>query len=934
MSKRIVTFIVAVSAISLVMGLVGIFKRPPVDPLEDQVSFATLYEDLILSADVYDLSDQELASKYSDQKVRVEALPESDIRYFLLTDESTKTHRLAVRGTSNLRNAVVDAQYSKWVDGTLDVYLHRGFQNAAAEVLRDVEPFLRRDFNIVVTGHSLGGAVAAILMMHLDHRGFIVDRTTTFGQPKVTNVDGASRFSESKLLRVINLEDIVSKVPPRSLLGNINQPYQHFAPEVVMMKDDRYAYQKPRLPNPDDAQAAADELQREATRGLWEDYLDAHRIVNYTSRLQRLMTLGQRVPKAEPPLTAPSDKAPSGRPTQKYALLVGIDDYQHGGVPDLRGCVNDVHAMKNLLVGTFGFPAQNVRVLTNAAATRAGVLRAVRDNLVAPTADGDIAVFHFSGHGSQMRDVSGDESDQWDETIVAYDSRSEGVLDISDDDLNALFKELDVKTNLTVILDSCHSGTATRAINVRGIERDQRQPDESVSLAASSSRTTAAGHDVKDSREDNGLQDGYGYAMIAAAQANELAREHSHRGVVHGALTHFFVSEARRGGVEQTYRDVLDRVQLALSGLYPDQHPQLEGGGADKRLFDVTDAPVAPYITVSLLADGTPVLLAGAAQGMTKGSTFNVFPPTTKDFTDDSRASAEIELTEVRSLTSKAKVIRGGEISYASRAVERRHAFGEFTFNIYFAGDSEIERELQQRFAEYPHLTVVDSSSLAQVRIQRQGEVLTLVASFFEEPRSFPATTESLEKIVLWVLHWAKWFNLYTLDHPASTLKVGLSVGKQSDSKTAGIGESEVENSRSQSFDAGQRVSITVDNRSDANLYFAVIDLETTGDVSILYPTDGSTATILAGNSWTGAFRFTLPEGRRETRDYLKLIATRHPINVSFMKLELPPSLRGSDPLQAMLTNAAFGSRKAELISVDADDWATATVRCIVRSRE
>jgi hypothetical protein len=89
-----------------------------------------------------------------------------------------------------------------------------------------------------------------------------------------------------------------------------------------------------------------------------------------------------------------------------------------------------------------------------------------RTHLVDKSAPGTIAVFHYSGHGSRMTDLSGDErEDGLDETIVPQDSRQGGVVDITDDEVNALLTELTAKTkNVTVILDSCHSGTAAKLV--------------------------------------------------------------------------------------------------------------------------------------------------------------------------------------------------------------------------------------------------------------------------------------------------------------------------------------------------------------------------------------------------------------------------------------------------------------------------------------
>ena len=87
------------------------------------------------------------------------------------------------------------------------------------------------------------------------------------------------------------------------------------------------------------------------------------------------------------------------------ALLVGINRYKIPGA-DLQGCVNDVTNLRDCLLKYFGATLGNIRVLTDARATRAGIL----DGLAWLTKEakaGDSLVFHFSGHGSQIRDVDG-----------------------------------------------------------------------------------------------------------------------------------------------------------------------------------------------------------------------------------------------------------------------------------------------------------------------------------------------------------------------------------------------------------------------------------------------------------------------------------------------------------------------------------------------
>ena len=148
-------------------------------------------------------------------------------------------------------------------------------------------------------------------------------------------------------------------------------------------------------------------------------------------------------------------------PTTK-SLLVGINRYKLPGA-DLRGCINDVTNLRDCLLKYFGAMAGDTRVLTDERATRQGILDGLKW-LIKGAKAGDRLLFHYSGHGSQIRDLNGDEvKDRMDEVLCPHDMDWDKGF-ISDDELDALFRELPKGVNLEVLLDSCHSGTGTREL--------------------------------------------------------------------------------------------------------------------------------------------------------------------------------------------------------------------------------------------------------------------------------------------------------------------------------------------------------------------------------------------------------------------------------------------------------------------------------------
>ena len=149
--------------------------------------------------------------------------------------------------------------------------------------------------------------------------------------------------------------------------------------------------------------------------------------------------------------------------TGRKALLIGIDAYR--SVLPLVGPVNDAKAMREFITADLGFGDGDVRLLVDADATRANILREIEEWLIDGTRPGDEVFFYFSGHGFQQPDTSGDESDRLDETLVPVDVvvRNDKTIAgmIADDEIAALLNRLSGR-RVTVVVDACHSGTSDR----------------------------------------------------------------------------------------------------------------------------------------------------------------------------------------------------------------------------------------------------------------------------------------------------------------------------------------------------------------------------------------------------------------------------------------------------------------------------------------
>lgn len=167
---------------------------------------------------------------------------DTDVQYFVeIVDETTQL--VAIRGTANLANALCDARFFKHRDSELGIQLHRGFHSDAEKVLEQITPLLDPGKTVLVTGHSLGAAIATIIMMYLSKRGWQVAFSVNFGQPKITNKAGCERYADLPLLRIADKEDVVPMVPFANLADLIHGEYHHFAPELLLLNAQYYVYQ-------------------------------------------------------------------------------------------------------------------------------------------------------------------------------------------------------------------------------------------------------------------------------------------------------------------------------------------------------------------------------------------------------------------------------------------------------------------------------------------------------------------------------------------------------------------------------------------------------------------------------------------------------------------------------------------------------------------
>ena len=356
----------------------------------------------------------------------------------------------------------------------------------------------------------------------------------------------------------------------------------------------------------------------------------------------------------------------------RRALLIGINDYEN--LPTLRGALNDVETLQKILSSRYDFDEQNIRVITDRQATRAGILQAF-EQLAAESGPNDIVFVHYSGHGSQVPDTSNDEEDGMDETLCPHDARSPDVPDITDDELDHIVNRLKARW-LVMSLDSCHSGTALRSAKGQ-MQTRFVPPDDRAELYAVTTRAVVP------------LPVSEQYLLFTGAAAEQSALDGPFgRGRYHGLFTYAFARALASAPSNATARDMMrlseqeiEQIRPLLGGrLLPE--PQLEGpsefldsplipqpGTAESSRTEAHIAPRLAYADVRVVDDTRLLLADGAVLGAAEGSIWAVYPPGEVRF-EPGRASARIEVEQLSGRDAVGRVIEGTpSILGGSRAV-------------------------------------------------------------------------------------------------------------------------------------------------------------------------------------------------------------------------------------------------------------------------
>ncbi|WP_437591175.1 caspase family protein [Sorangium sp. So ce1000] len=391
---------------------------------------------------------------------------------------------------------------------------------------------------------------------------------------------------------------------------------------------------------------------------------------------------------------------PRGASPTFRALLIGVDFYCLNKLPNdatyasLRGCVSDVDRIEKALRARITMPLDIRTLLSpNVGGDRPGGpesawptyknMKAALDGLLARTQPGDHVYIHYSGHGGRVLTKFADlKPGGFDETLVPTDigdgSRYLRDLDVAYY-LDALTR--DHQATVTVVLDSCHSGGATRGVHVAPrcatgaregadptLDTAERPTDGVASdeaLRAAWARLEAAGGGRRAATATTWLPEARDYVLLAACRDVETALEvRLAGGGSTGVMTAAFLDALEGLGKDQTWRALYERVLASVHSKYSSQTPQLLGQG-ERQIFGAELRPVVNAVRVHEIdAPNRRVKLgAGLATGTQAGARFGIYPPGTTDFTQLNQRVGVATVDKTMAVESWASLEEGAAIA-------------------------------------------------------------------------------------------------------------------------------------------------------------------------------------------------------------------------------------------------------------------------------
>jgi hypothetical protein len=654
-----------------------------------------------------------------------------------------------------------------------------------------------------------------------------------------------------------------------------------------------------------------------------------------------------------------------------FALCIGVDFYfpnslpGEGRYPSLGGCVRDINHVENFLRQKLGIPEENIFTLTSSSnitndgpleppeklPTYSNIVSAFK-SLTEKAQKGDQVYIHYSGHGGRSKThiptLKGNNG--LDETLVPTDIGNASTRYIRDTEIAKIIERM-LKKELvvTMVLDCCHSGGATRgkggavARGINIIDTTSRPQDSLVASIEALENTwknlDKPSHTLDDSYAKSigntrSLQIGSGwlpqikgYVLLAACRPSESAYEYDFEGNErNGALTYWLLKCLPILDRETTFKQLHDRIIAKIHSQFPLQTPMLEGDG-NRKVLGINFANTVYAVNVMEVDLNTKRILlnTGQVHGIRKDAKFAIYPPGLTDFSKIEKRLAIVEIDERGSTNSWGKIITDfnkGIIEAGAQAVliDPVDLRLKKSINLVYQTNVDLNTSSKKRYEEaidflkekilensqesFLELTTPDSNNADfQVAINEKGQYEIWDPAGKPIPNLNPPLMiddqNSVAILKQRLVHLSKYMNIQQIDNldAASPLARKLVVelfGVSKDYDPADRPDLLLLESQGnlKIVKVGQKMVLRIKNNlpKDSNqvLNVAILALQSDWAVSQIYPTNPGENFIPIDPDSEEFFPLEagLPENYKSGKDIIKVFATLD--QTSFRSLELP----------------------------------------------
>lgn len=256
-------------------------------------AFNSVYNQLLIAANASllsyenEVSDPEWARYTIDRPKAL--LGSSKTILIVRVNDADKVIEIAVRGTASLDDALKDLNAKLAAENKIHIPIHSGFLTVSNGIVDFIENKFSdvkyKDYKYKFYGHSLGGAVANIVAMHLHDSGRTVELVATFGAPRFTTNEGARKYQvlNQVTYRIVRCDDVVPFLPPPNFWGWTSNSYETGGNLLLLLKPPFFDYSI----GVDIERDFMQQLRIELNSPLNHDKLaNGHRMGNYLARLQ------------------------------------------------------------------------------------------------------------------------------------------------------------------------------------------------------------------------------------------------------------------------------------------------------------------------------------------------------------------------------------------------------------------------------------------------------------------------------------------------------------------------------------------------------------------------------------------------------------------------------------------------------------------------